>query len=371
MELNQFLYMQGEVVKLFLAPRGPDSEYNFYMSAGRRRCYFDTSATAHALDEVCYIVEPLPPGSKFPSTGLPVIPLYYANDDDGLRQLGSDSRLHFTAPSDGDFLIRVSDVRGASGDRYIYRLTVREAKPDFNVVLEGVNPSIPSNVGRSFTVRADRIDGFEGEIKVDITNIPDGFVISNPLVIEAGHTSAQGTIFWRDQSAKDQPTNSKTKLTATAMLDGKPVTKPVNDFPRITRYTGHPGLQVALLPTPKEVAPWVSPTTQPTTKPTTRPSEFKPHELTIAPGALIPAMLKINRNGTTGPISFDVDNLPHGIIVADIGLNGVLIPDGQSERQIFLQCAPHVPDQSRLCHAKAREAGNPTSLPLLLHVRRK
>ena len=30
MDLNQYVYMAGEVVKLFLAPRGPDSEYNFY-----------------------------------------------------------------------------------------------------------------------------------------------------------------------------------------------------------------------------------------------------------------------------------------------------------------------------------------------------
>jgi hypothetical protein len=384
MELNQYLYMQGEVVKLMLAPRGPDSEFNFYTSAGRRRCYFDTSATAHALDEHCYIVEALPPGSKFPATGLPAIPLYYANDDDGLRQLGSDSRLTFTAPADGSYLVRVSDVRGFSGDRFTYRLTVRDAKPDFNVVLEGVNPSIPTNVGRAFNVRVDRIDGFEGEIKVDITNIPPGFVISNPLTIEAGHTNATGTIY-AFADAKNQPTSAPTKLTATAIIDGKPINKAVNDFPRITHFTGNPGLQVALEPVVENVLVnkgHEAPTTQPlvsvrkediyipTTRPTTHPAEFKPLELTIAPGAMIPAMLKIDRNGVGGPISFDVDNLPHGIIVADIGLSGVLIPDGQSERQIFISAAPIVGETDRLCYAKAREAGNPTSLPLLLHVRK-
>ena len=71
-----------------------------------------------------------------------------------------------------------------------------------------------------------------------------------------------------------------------------------------------------------------------------------------------------------GPVSFDVENLPHGVIVADIGLNGVLIPEGQTERQIFLQCDAWVPETDRLCHAKAREAGNPTSLPVLVHVRK-
>ena len=48
---------------------------------------------------------------------------------------GSDDRLTFIAPADGSYLVRVSDVRGFSGDRFVYRLTVREAKPDFNVVL--------------------------------------------------------------------------------------------------------------------------------------------------------------------------------------------------------------------------------------------
>jgi hypothetical protein len=32
MELNQLLYLQGEVVKLFRAPQGPDSGFLFYMS---------------------------------------------------------------------------------------------------------------------------------------------------------------------------------------------------------------------------------------------------------------------------------------------------------------------------------------------------
>jgi hypothetical protein len=54
----------------------------------------------------------------------------------------------------------------------------------------------------------------------------------------------------------------------------------------------------------------------------------------------------------------------------DIGLNGVLNPEGQSERQVFLQCAPWVTEQDRLCYARAREAGTPTGKPVMLHVRK-
>jgi len=49
---------KAKVVKLFRAPQGPDSGFLFYTSAGKRHAFFDTSPTAHALDEPCYIVEP-------------------------------------------------------------------------------------------------------------------------------------------------------------------------------------------------------------------------------------------------------------------------------------------------------------------------
>ena len=106
MELNQLLYMNGEVLKLFRAPQGPDSGFAFYTRNGGRRCYFDTSPAAHPLDEGCYIVEPYAQGEKLVATGLPVFLLYYANDDDGERKLGTDSKLHFTALADGTYLMR-------------------------------------------------------------------------------------------------------------------------------------------------------------------------------------------------------------------------------------------------------------------------
>src|SRR5260370_39676162 len=145
-------------------PQGPDSGFQFYDFQGKRRDYFDTSPVAHALDEPAYIVEPHPPGTKLVPTGLPVFTLYYANDDDGERKLGSDSRLLFTAPADGSYLVRVTDAifhlpspishpppshsslshpmgegrgegqregEGRGEGRFAYRLTVRKAKPDF------------------------------------------------------------------------------------------------------------------------------------------------------------------------------------------------------------------------------------------------
>jgi hypothetical protein len=97
----------------------------------------------------------------------------------------------------------------------------------------------------------------------------------------------------------------------------------------------------------------------------------KPLEITIAPGESVPAWLKIKRNGHEDLVTFSVEGLPHGVIVDNIGLNGVLIPKGQDLRQIFLTAAKWVPDIDRLCFAQAKQAEIQNSLPLLIHIRKQ
>ena len=359
MELNQLLYLQGEVVKLFRAPQGPDSGFVFYTSAGKRRAYFDTSATAHALDEPCYIVEPHPPDAKLVANGLPVFPIYYANDDDGERKLGSDSRLHFTVPADGAYLLRVTDTRGYGGDRFVYRLVVREARPDFKVTLNGANPAVNAGSGQAFSVSAERFDGFDGEIKVDISGLPPGFSVSTPLVIQAGQTEARGAIHAEPDAPPPNDTNAAISIvTASAVIYDQPVTREVNNLGKI-KLADKPKLYVFL-----------EPYTDSTSTNPVAVDPARPLELTIAPGQTIPAWLKIKRAGHDDLVTFTVENLPHGVIVDNIGLNGVLIAKSDQERQIFLNAAKWVPDTDRLCYAIENQAGKQTSLPVLLHVRR-
>lgn len=346
MDLNQYLYLQGEVVKLFLAPRGPDSEWNFYGLGGKRLTYFGTSPTAHALDEPCYIVEPHPPGTRLAANGLPSFLVHYENDDDPLRQLGSDSRLDFTAPADGTYVARVTDVRGFGGDRNVYRLVVREARPDFRVRIDPVNQTIPRGSGRNFTVHVDREDGFDGPVEVEIAGAPPGFTITSPILVEGGHFEAKGTIFAAADAPKP-PGAAGTRLTARATVRGKAVVKEAGTLGTLSVGEA-PKVLVTLTPVERNGS----------------------DEIAVVPGKLVPAWLRIERRGFDGRVQFDVENLPHGVIVADIGLNGVLIPEGQAERKIFLQCQPWVAETRRLCYARAREVGNPTSRPVVLKVAR-
>ncbi len=343
MELNELLYFQGEVAKVFRMPQGPDSGIQFYTSGGKRRGYFDTSSTAHALDEACYVVEPHPIGTKLLPNGLPVFTLNYVNDDDAERTRGSDSRLLFTAQATGDYLVRVSDSRGFGGDRFVYRLELHEARPDFRVQLANPTPTVNAGGGAILTLRAERIDGFDGDIRIDVEGLPAGWSVSTPMTIQAGHQEARLVINALDEPQADW---SQAKLTATAHVGKEQL---VHEVGKLGPVKLAAAAKLRLL--------------------------IEPAELTLTPGSTITATLKVDRQGFDDRVPISVLNLPHGVIVDNIGLNGVLIPEKQTERTIFLKAAPWMTDTDRYFFAESintrgGEVNNQASRPVLLKVRR-
>ncbi|HXY33021.1 MAG TPA: c-type cytochrome domain-containing protein [Planctomycetaceae bacterium] len=348
MDLNQFLYMSGEVCRLFRVPRGPDSEYDLYPAGGGRRCYFDTTAVDHALNEPVYIVEPYAPGTHLADNGLPVFPVYYSNDDDADRKLGRDSRLTFTAPADGDYLVRVTDTRGYSGPDFKYSLTVRRPTPDFAVAVNPRSLKVPIGGGERLVVSLDRIDDFEGAVRVDFSGAPPGYHVTSPLVIEQGHIEARGTIH-ADADARPASADAwkSLRITAMATIAGREVVKRL------------PPLEVTLGPPPKLVA---------RLRPDPPGDGSSPEGIVIEPGQSVAALLQIERHGYQGELRFEVENLPHGVIVDNIGLNGIMVRAGENERQVFLTAARWVRPTERLIHAIADREGSQTSRPISLRL---
>jgi hypothetical protein len=366
MELNEYVYANGEVMKLWMHPRGPDSGFIVYPGVGGSRfTYFGTTAITHALNEPAYVVEAHPPGATILPNGLPVYTLYYENDDDSWRMLGSDSRVAFTAPGDGDCLVRVSDVRGMGGDAYQYQLTVRPTRPDFEVKLDAKDSTINAGSGKEFTFSVTRKDEFDGEIRIDFAKLPPGFHVTTPLTIEAGQSLAHGTLT-ADANAPP-PTAENAKLaqwTASALVNGARIEKKAENFGEI-KLEPRPKILVHVLPLGKS---------QPRADAASG-QENKPTELVIAPGETISATLQVERNGFDGEIKLGGElsgrNLPHGVYVDNIGLNGVTLLVGESERTIFLTARKWVPEQSRPFHLQAEVEGKQTSWPIMLHVRKR
>ncbi len=366
MELNDFMYFNGEVTKIFRLARGPDADMGYFTRSGLRRNFFDTSAAGHGLDEPCYVVEAKPVGTKLVPNGLPVFTLNYANDDDAERQLGRDSRLIFTAPASGSYLIRVSDTRGWSGERFAYRLIVRKPEPSFAATLvAGGTASLPAGSGEQFVVKVDRADGWEGDVRVDVKEVPPGFFVSSPLIVQAGHLAATGVLFAAPDAKLGEVDFSAVKLVATAEVGGQLVERTLAGFPKIT--VAAPPKQALFMEPDLAGKPEGDGATPPA----------KPYEITLAPGDRVPAWLRVARRGNDALLALDVEGLPHGVIVDSIGLNGVQIRAGETDREIFLSCAPWVPEQDRLCHlitgnARANESteGLQASFPVLLKIRK-
>ena len=362
MKINQFLYIEGEVMRLYVYPRGPDSGFDMYPGRGSRYTYFNTTALAHALHAPSYVVEAHAPGTPLIPNGLPVFDVYFANDDDPLRRLGNDSRLTFTAPEEGEYLMRLRDARGWEGADYRYELILRPPRPDFSVKLEGADPKIFRGSGKAFQLIAERTDGFDGEIRIDIANLPSGFSVNSPLIIEAGHNRAHGVI----NAAFDAPDPTEaqaqgSKLIATAVVDSKEVVRHVNNLGNIQLEPDSPQILTRLLPA--EADEQYDPFT----------GIPRPEELTIRPGETITARLVVQRQGEEGAIKFggldSGKNLPHGLYVDNIGLNGVVVMPNTAERTVFITADDWVREQSSTLYFVTGEGGGHATWPVILHIR--
>lgn len=359
MELDEYLYVGGEVMKLWLYPRGPDSGFIVYPGAGSRHTFFNTSASTHALGEPAWIVEPLPRGATPIPNGLPVFRILAENDDDPSRRLGTDSQLIFTPPADGDYVARVTDVRGFGGPAdHHYVLGIRPPAPSFTVAVDGKNPQVSPGSGRELTFRATRIEGYEGPIRIEIADLPPGFTFHGPIEIEAGQREARGVLSAAaDARSPDEAADKAVRVRAVGQLAGRTIEKDLGTLGDI-QLGDAPKLTV-------EIAAGADPAA-------VRQTPGEPLVFTIRPGQTITARVKVTRHDFKERVRFGIEgagrNLPHGAFVDNLGLNGLLIVEGQDEREFFITAAPKTAPGRRLFHLTAQDKVGQSSLPAWLEV---
>ncbi|MEN8715000.1 MAG: c-type cytochrome domain-containing protein, partial [Verrucomicrobiales bacterium] len=340
MELNEYLYLNGEVVKLWHYPRGPDSGFLVYPGFGNRHTYFGTTSLSHPLGQPCYIVRSLPAGSEPSPNGLPVYRVYFENDDDSARELGKDSKVLFTAPADGMYQAVVRDVRGFGGEKHHYELAAKKPKLDFSVSVGGKNPEISPGSGRELMFTAKRMDGFMGPIKIEMENIPEGISAVDSVTIEENQFRAFTPVHLAGGLKElDPKVVDKIQLFASAEIGGKPVRKPLGNLGEI-KVGKAPQVIVEIQPDGENG----------------KLADDGVLEFTVRPGETVTARVVAQRLGLKGRIDFGKEdsgrNLPHGLYVDNIGLNGLMIPDGKSEQRFFVTAAKWVPDMVREFHVR-------------------
>jgi hypothetical protein len=306
--MDEYIYVGNELLKIQQLPLNPDADCSFYSVGGQRVGFLDTTPGHHPIAAPMYKVEIHPPGSTFPPNGLPVFNINYRNDDGGAGY-GKDSRVYFDPPADGDYMVRIGDSRNDGGPNYGYRLTVRPPRPDFTVSFNPTAPSVWKGGAIPIGVTVNRVDGFDEPVHVRLENLPIGFE-APATFIERGQLSTQFALYATPQAANmDKPI----KLVAKATIDGKEVVREVTGgMPKVVE----PGDLVTVTAV---------------------------GEVTIKPGGEARLRVKIERrNDFKGRVPVEVRGLPHGVRVLDIGLNGILITERDTEREIAIYAEPWV-----------------------------
>jgi len=309
---GDFLYVDRELVRVEELPAHPDADVKFVSFRGRRLAFEETSPEGHALSTPVYKVEVHRPGAAFPDNGMPLVTLYYRNDDGG-SSYGKDSRLTFIAPATGDYLLRLRDSRGLSGPDFAYRLTVAGPRPDFKLSVGTSAPNVPRGSRVPVNVAVERYDGFDGAVEVEVAGLP------------AGIQATEGTIL---------PGSSSVVLTLSAAEDAHladPVPFQVVGRARIGgRVVEHEGKPDA----PLSLASVVSP-------PDLYMASVEPRQLEVEPGGRVKVTVRIRRaNGFAGRVPVSVQNVPFGVHIPDVGLNGVLITEKEESRAFYLVADP-------------------------------
>jgi hypothetical protein len=351
-EQGDYVLMGRELMRIHEMPRNPDDDAVFWglgnprNNTGERIAFLGTTPEHHPMNQTISKVEVHPPGTGFPPGGAPPVVLHYSNDDGG-PGFDKDAMIHFEAPADGTYVVRVEDVRGLGGEDFGYHLVVRQPRPDFEVSLSTNNPNVPRGSSVVLPVNVRRIDGFDGPVDVALEGLPPG-ITATPARIEAE------------------------QYTADVLLTAAPDAPPFPESPWIVRAratideaTGASAEHV--LDPARADGGWITVTPEPNLK-----LSFQPERVAIQPGREVTMTLAVERrNGFAGRVPIDVRNLPFGVRVLHIGLNGVLVTESQTERTITLYAEPWVRPQERSFYAvgQCETAGTAdSSAPIMLTV---
>ncbi|MGH9719528.1 MAG: hypothetical protein ACRD8O_04905 [Bryobacteraceae bacterium] len=305
--VDDYVMIGNEILQVEAMPRTPDDDFRLNAFGGQRIAYFDTTGEAHANDKPVYKVQVLAPGAQPAPNGLPLVRLPYRNDDGG-PGFGKDSRLRFTAPADGDYIVHLRDVRGLAGPEFSYRLSVRTPTPDFRLAVTPRNPNVPLGGRIPLTVIASRMDDFDGPIEVSVEDLP------------AGLRATKGSIM---------PGQVSTTLLLSADANAKlDQSTPLSVLGRAGAIRHHASPDdrlklITLIPQPDIFM------------------TAETREVVLEPGGTAEVSVSIKRNhGYGGRVPVEVRNLPPGVRVIDVGLNGVLINEDENRRSFTLEALP-------------------------------
>lgn len=339
--MGDWVWLGGELLKIEEMPRNPDDDCRFHSRGGRRVGWLGTTPRAHGLGSIAYRVEVHPPSTRLSASGLPTFPVFWENDNGGAGY-GTDSYLAFEPPADGVYRLRIRDALGRVGPVYAYRVTLRPPRPDFSVTFEPRVLAVPAGESRVLYLSAARKDEFTGRIDLEVAGLPDGWRCLPSFIGEGVNATAMVVTapptppgWWWHKPPVPKPA----RLISRATIGGKVVVHE-RSLPLNFAFPGS-----------------VAARTEEST-------------VELLPGGTANITIAIDRRGHKKRVPVEVRGLPYGVRVTDVGLNGVLITEAESQRTFSLYAEPWVAPQEKplAVIAKPEGSGESAAPAVLLRV---
>ncbi len=217
------------------------------------------------------------------------------NNDDFNRQ--PDARIDYTFTADGEYVIRVGDTTSLGSPAHVYRLRVREPKPDFALTVNPDNARVTAGGSIALTVMIERLDGFKEDVQVTIANPPAGAVVS-PAVINGTQNEVTLSV---TMPADAVPAVYPLTISGKATVDGAEVTHLASPVERMRyinewRYVPVADLSLSVLPQAPFTLEWGQP------------------NVTIEAGKTVEVPVKLHRTpGFDSAIRIVTSGLPSGV----------------------------------------------------------
>ncbi|WP_298869078.1 hypothetical protein [uncultured Gimesia sp.] len=162
------------------------------------------------------------------------LPSFFSvHNKDAINLNTNDAALSFIASETGDYQVTVLNQFGGGGTADIYRLAIREPKPDFQLIATtertlpsgrtgySVTPLLRQGAKWGIRIVAPRQDGFTGDIVITAENLPTG-VSAQPLTL-SGKTDHGMLVVSAAPSAKSWA--GEIKIIGTALVNQKPMVR--------------------------------------------------------------------------------------------------------------------------------------------------
>jgi hypothetical protein len=188
------------------------------------------------------------------------------------------------------------------------------------------NPNVPDGGAIPVTVSAFRIDDFDGLIRVSIDGLPSGLQAQD-AVIAPGQVTTTIVLKAASGMARVEPLHFN--VVGRAGINGHEVTHSAG---------AGDALQLVSVIPPADIQVFAA-----------------IRELVVEPGTRKQVKINVERqNGFAGRIIVEVRNLPPGVRVIDIGLNGIVVEENENSRAFVLEAFPTAQPIEQLVHISGR-----------------